>query len=56
MKTALAKSPFSIAIEADQAVFLSFKSGIFFNSTACGITVDHSTNVVGWVNANGFDY
>jgi C1A family cysteine protease len=55
MKTALAKSPFSIAIEADQRVFQSYKSGIF-NATDCGTTLDHATAVVGWGTSNGVEY
>jgi C1A family cysteine protease len=55
MKAALAIKPLSVAIEADLAVFQSYKSGIF-NSTSCGTNLDHATNVVGWGTANGVDY
>ncbi len=55
MKTALAKHPFSVSIEADKSVFQNYKSGIF-NSTACGTSHDHATNVVGWGASNGIEY
>ncbi len=55
MKTALAKTPLSVSIEADKSVFQSYKSGIF-NSTACGTSTDHATNVVGWGTASGVEY
>jgi len=55
MKNALAQKPLSVAIEADQSVFQSYKSGIF-NSTACGTSLDHATNVVGWGSENGTEY
>ncbi len=55
MKTALAIKPLSVAIEADLAVFQSYKSGIF-NSTACGTNLDHATNVVGWGTSGGVEY
>jgi len=55
MKTALAISPFSIAIEADKSVFKSYKSGIF-NATNCGTDLNHGAAVVGWGTANGVEY
>jgi C1A family cysteine protease len=55
MKSALANQPLSVAIEADKSVFQSYKSGIF-NSTACGTSLDHATNVVGWGSSAGTDY
>lgn len=55
MKAAVAIKPLSVAIEADLAVFQSYKSGIF-NSTSCGTNLDHATNVVGWGSASGVDY
>jgi len=55
MKTALAGRPLSVAIEADKSVFQSYKSGIF-NSTSCGTSLDHATNVVGWGSSGSTDY
>ena len=55
MQAALALKPLSVSIEADKAVFQSYKSGIF-NATTCGTSLDHATNVVGWGTASGVDY
>jgi C1A family cysteine protease len=55
MKTALAKAPLAVTIEADQKVFQSYKSGIF-NDVSCGTQKDHATNVVGWGTASGVEY
>jgi len=55
MKNALASQPLSVSIEADKSVFQSYKSGIF-NSTACGTSLDHATNVVGWGTSGTTEY
>jgi len=55
MKSALAKKPLSVSIQADTNVFQSYRSGIF-NSTKCGTSLDHATNVVGWGSSAGTDY
>jgi C1A family cysteine protease len=55
MKAALARQPLSVSIEADRSVFQNYRSGIF-NSTACGTSLDHATNVVGWGTSGGVDY
>jgi C1A family cysteine protease len=56
MKTALAKNPLSVSIEADRAVFQSYSSGIF-NSATCGTTLDHAVMIVGWgTSAAGTEY
>jgi len=46
---AVALNPVSVAIEADKAVFQSYKSGII-SSTACGTTLDHGVLVVGYTS------
>jgi C1A family cysteine protease len=55
MKAALAVKPLSVSIEADTSVFQSYRTGIL-NSTACGTSLDHATNVVGWGEQNGTEY
>jgi len=47
MKAGLFYKPLSVYIEADAAVFQSYKSGIF-TSTSCGTATNHATNIVGW--------
>eukprot|EP00727_Mastigamoeba_balamuthi_P002199 m51a1_g11977 putative cysteine peptidase precursor (312) ;mRNA; r:847103-848038 len=44
--------PLSIAIEADQAVFQNYQSGIL-DSTKCGTTLDHGVALVGYGTENG---
>jgi len=55
MKAALQQSVLSVAIQADQRVFQSYKSGIF-DSVSCGTQLDHATNVVGWGVEQGVEY
>ena len=55
MKATLANNPMSVAIQADQRVFQSYKSGIF-DDTSCGTQLDHATNVVGWGSQDGEEY
>jgi C1A family cysteine protease len=55
MKSALLVGPLAVSIEADQSAFQSYRSGIF-NTTACGTSLDHATNVVGWGTSSGTDY
>jgi len=54
MKAALAIKPLSVSIEADQPSFQSYRGGIF--NGACGTSLDHATNVVGWGAENGVEY
>jgi len=55
LQAAVAQQPVSVAIEADKAVFQSYKSGII-TSTACGTTLDHGVLVVGYGTESGTDY
>merc|ERR1719162_224559 len=54
MKAQLAKGPVSVAIEADQKAFQTYKSGIL--SSGCGTSLDHGVLVVGWGTDNGDEY
>jgi len=47
LKSAVAKQPVSIAIEADKSAFQLYKSGVLDNS-ACGTQLDHGVLVVGY--------
>jgi len=55
MKSALSSAVLAVSIEADKSVFQRYSSGIF-NSTQCGTSLDHATNVVGWGSHNGTEY
>jgi C1A family cysteine protease len=52
LQAAVAQQPVSVAIEADKAVFQSYKSGII-TSTACGTSLDHGVLVVGYGTESG---
>ncbi len=55
MMSALAKQPVSVAIEADQAAFQLYKSGVF--TASCGTSLDHGVLVVGYgTYTDGNDY
>jgi KDEL-tailed cysteine endopeptidase len=55
LETAIAQQPVSIAIEADQASFQFYTSGVM--TAACGTQLDHGVLVVGYGNdATGGDY
>jgi cathepsin L len=53
---AVSLGPVSIAIEADQSVFQSYKSGILKANAGCGTQLDHGVAVVGYGSDNGEDY
>lgn len=54
MMTVLSQQPVSIAIEADQASFQLYKSGVFTGS--CGTKLDHGVLLVGYGTMSGTDY
>jgi cathepsin L len=54
LKAALAKGPVSIAIEADQAAFQQYHSGVL--TTGCGTSLDHGVLAVGYGTEGGQEY
>jgi len=55
LMTAVNLGPVSIAIEADKSVFQFYAGGVF-DSTACGVTLDHGVLVVGYGTDAGKQY
>ena len=55
MKAGIAQRPISVSLEADQAVFQQYQSGIF-DSSKCGDTLDHATLLVGYGYENDVGY
>ena len=55
LASAVAKQPVVIALEADTSYFQSYSGGIL-DSTACGNSLDHAVEIVGYGTENGVDY
>jgi len=54
MKAAIAKTPVSIAIEADQYQFQAYTGGVL--SSGCGTNLDHGVLAVGYGTENDVEY
>jgi len=54
MMSALNLGPVAIAIQADEAAFQLYKSGVL--TAACGTTLDHGVLAVGYGTLDGVDY
>jgi len=55
LQSAVAKTPVSVAIEADKSAFQLYKSGIL-DSSSCGTQLDHGVLVVGYGTDSGTAY
>jgi C1A family cysteine protease len=55
LMAAIAEGVVSVTIEADQAVFQRYTSGIL-NTKECGTQLDHAVAAVGYGTENGQDY
>lgn len=55
LKEAVARTPVSVAIEADTAYFQSYSSGVITDAK-CGTSLDHGVLVVGYGTENSIDY
>eukprot|EP00997_Jenningsia_sp_PLL12_P003648 NODE_1694_length_1090_cov_69.800192_g1380_i0.p1 GENE.NODE_1694_length_1090_cov_69.800192_g1380_i0~~NODE_1694_length_1090_cov_69.800192_g1380_i0.p1 ORF type:complete len:338 (-),score=88.67 NODE_1694_length_1090_cov_69.800192_g1380_i0:37-1050(-) len=56
LRAAVAQGPTSIAIQANQAVFQHFTSGVIANDGSCGEQLDHAVLAVGFGTMGGKQY
>jgi C1A family cysteine protease len=54
LMTAIALTPVSVAVEADQSVFQFYTGGVM--DSACGTQLDHGVLAVGYGTLGGKDY
>ena len=54
LKAAIAKGPVSVAIQADQTLFIYYTSGVI--TSGCGTDLDHGVLAVGYGTENGQEY
>lgn len=55
MKSALAKQPLSVAIDAETDKFGYYNGGIF-DYSGCGTSLDHAVLLVGYGSSNGQEF
>jgi len=54
MKAALDRQPISVTIEADQATFQTYQSGVLMSG--CGTSLDHAVLAVGYGEEDGNEF
>jgi C1A family cysteine protease len=52
---ALQNGPIATAVASSSSVFMQYRSGII-TSSACGTSLNHAVNMVGYGSENGKDY
>ena len=55
MKSAIAKAPLAVGVDADSSHFNNYESGIF-DYSKCGHDIDHATLIVGYGSDKGKDF
>jgi len=53
---AVNSAPVSVLLEADQAIFQSYRGGILRANAGCGTTLDHAVLLVGYGEESGIKY
>jgi cathepsin L len=57
MKTCVAQQPNSVSIDAATTYFQSYSTGVLTNASACGTSLDHAVEIVGYgTDASGTAY
>ena len=57
MKSALAKQPLAVAVDAESSAWNNYSSGVL-DTSRCGTSLDHAVLVTGWGHdsKSGLDY
>jgi C1A family cysteine protease len=56
LRSAVAKNPVVVAIEADTRYFQFYSTGILTDEIKCGTNLDHAVEIVGYGEENGIKY